>query len=69
MLVNNEDNENNKINNNKVEIFTKVLKVRKEVLDYIDSSPFLPNLIDSSDIKLNTEFIDFINNNIDFVSF
>ena len=60
---------NNKINNNKVKIFIKVLKARKEILDYIDLSSSLSNLINSSDIELNAKFINFINNNTDFVSF
>ena len=69
MLTNNKDNENNRINNNKVKIFIKVLKAKKEMLNYIDSNPPLPNLIDSSNVELNVRFIDSINNNVDFVSF
>ena len=69
MLANNEDNGNNRINNDKVEISTKVLKAKEKVLDYIDSSPPPPNLIDSSNVESNTGSIDSINNNADFVSF
>jgi hypothetical protein len=40
---------------------------KEEVLDYIDSSPPLPNYIDSSDIESNAGSIDSIQRNADFV--
>jgi hypothetical protein len=37
------------------------------VLDYLDSSPLLPNLVDSSNVKSNTGSIDSIQRNADFI--
>jgi hypothetical protein len=42
---------------------------KDDVLDYMDSSPPPPNLVDSSDVESNAGSIDSIQRNADFVSF
>jgi hypothetical protein len=42
---------------------------KEEVLDYIDSSPPLPNYVDSSDVESNAGSLDSIQRNADFVQF
>lgn len=39
------------------------------MLDYLDSSPPPPNLVDSSDVESNAGSTDSIQRNADFVSF
>ena len=46
-----------------------VTRVKDQVPDYRDSSPLLPNYIDSSDVESCAGSIDSIQRNVDFVSF
>ena len=50
-------------------ISTMVTRVKDQVPDYRDSSPPLPNYIDSSDVESCAGSIDSIQRNVDFVSF
>jgi hypothetical protein len=52
-----------------VAVILEHLQKKEEVLDYLDSSPPPPNLIDSSDIESNARSIDSIQRNADFVPF
>jgi hypothetical protein len=59
---------NSDSNDDIIVIVERLLK-KEEVLDYLDSSPLLPNLVDSSDVESNTGSIDSIQRNADFVQF
>jgi hypothetical protein len=52
-----------------VAVILEHLQKKEEVLDYLDSSPPPPNLIDSSDIESNAGSIDSIQRNADFIPF
>ena len=50
-------------------ITTMVTRVKDQVPDYRDSSPPLPNYVDSSDVESCAGSIDSIQRNADFISF